>query len=297
MRKSNRKKSGFTIVRRSLPGDRIRYFKSEARKILFRPQNYPKFLAGTLIYILLSAGISAATRLVLSLAGESVPDGLADYLAFALYLLLAMPMGVGFYLFALRSVESAGRAPSISVMLEPFSSAKLLSRVYRCFLAYLWRLGVVLAVIAAGFGFACRVYDAYVFAGFPAAGALLMLCICAVTLILAHFLAVFFSNIYPLMAVALKNRDLSLRAVAKVSKALMRGHRLELCGLVFSFGFWAFFSVVTVGVAFALFAAPYFVAAHAVYSCYLCDLQGKSALICLEEYKNNERHLSVKAEK
>ncbi|NLK39116.1 MAG: DUF975 family protein [Clostridiales bacterium] len=286
--RKSKKGGGGIVIRRSLQNDRVRFFKSEARKLLFQPKNYPKFVAATLINMLLSMGITAIAGLIVSLAGEDVPDYLIDYLVFGLYLLLAMPVGVGFYLFALRSVESAGRAPSVSVILEPFSSAKLLIRIYRCFLAYLWRGALIIGEIAVGISIACRVNDYYLSWGYPVAGAVMMLCICAVTLIFAHFLALILCNVYPMMAVAMKNRDLSIRGVVKISKLLMKGHRFELFGLTFSFGFWALLSAFTAGIVFAAYAAPYFVAANAVYTSYLCDLQDKPSLAYVEHKKKTK---------
>lgn len=270
------KKKGIVVVKRSLQSDRVRYFKSEARKILNRSQNYPKFVAATLIYMLLSVGITAVSRLTGALSVADKPAYLAEYLSFAVYLLLVMPVGAGLYIFALRTVECTGTAPSVAVLLEPFSSAKMLFRVYRCFFAYLWRVFLIILTIGAGTYAASSVYDIYASDGYALTGLLSMLLICVCAVFAAYLLSLYLCGIYPLMAVVLKNGDMSIKEAAKYSKKAMHGHRLELFGLVFSFGFWALFSALTLGIVFAAYAAPYFIISNAVFTSYIYDLAGKA---------------------
>ncbi len=268
------KKGGRVFVRRSMQSDRIGFFKSEAREIIFRRGNYSKIFFSFTLLLLLNIGTSELVRGVCRLcsfdAGVAY-EFAAQYVSFALYLLVVVPAGAGMYLCALRATVTAGVFPPPSTLLTPFACKNTISRIYSCYFVYFWRFLFLFGVARIGLYVANRTFGNLAVKELFFAGFFLAAVICLLTYFALCLFFILFSGVYPLLTLVLRRDDISIKNAKKYSKKIMRSHRLEIFELQSSFVLLFLFSAATFGILFVAYTLPYFLLTNALYSSYLID--------------------------
>jgi hypothetical protein len=99
---------------------------------------------------------------------------------------------------------------------------------------------------------------AYLPRGFP-----LLPLACALSAAFAVLGLCVFSRRFAVAALYVGDSTLSLRGAAKRSAALMRGHKIEAAALTLSFTGWWIAGFLTLGIALAFFALPYYLCCYA----------------------------------
>ena len=204
----------------------------------------------------------AALRLAESAAGD------------LLILAVTAPLVAGLLLCVLRAVRET-ELPDFGIRrgLSPFSAGGLgrffasagdYRRAVALISSMALRTAIRLAFIAAPL-WAVAESDgllasaaAYLPRGFP-----LLPLACALSAAFAASGLCVFTRRFAAAALYIGDSSLSLRAAAKRSAALMRGHKLEAAALALSFTGWWIAGFLTLGVALAFFALPYFLCCYA----------------------------------
>jgi len=243
---------------------RRRYFKREARYIIFSGGNWYKLVFASIFMMMTMVSVKYICGSFFSVfnGGQNAESYFTDIL----YLAVIVPLLYGFYAYNITLTDN--ETPRFGVMFDVFGSLVLLVRAYKVFFTYLWRYFIWLAVI---YG-ALKAIDIY-------AGTVLIstlsLAAAAVFIIIG---LVFLQRYYLTLYVAIYNNNMTVHEAVKHSVSLMKGYKFDTLMFQFEFALWFIISYLTLGIAAVVYVIPYYVLANLQFSKFIFNTNSKENL-------------------
>jgi len=219
---------------------RRRFFKREARRVIFSGSNWYKLVFASLFMSLTAVSVSYISDSFFAVMPAN--SYAASYLTDILYLAVIVPLIYGFYAYCGELMT--GTTPRFGVIFDVYGSVAMLARVYKIFFVYLWRYFIWLAMIYAG-----------LFAG----GYFI---IAAAVIFIGG--GIFLQRYYLVPYIALHN--MTVHEAVKCSVKLMKGYKFDILMFRFSFAVWFVISFLTLGVTAVMFVIPYYMLANLEFS-------------------------------
>ena len=234
---------------------RRRYFKREARQIIFTGGNWYKLICASAFMMMTMVSVKYICGSFFTLIDGS--HGAESYLTDIVYLAVIVPLVYGFYAYNIKLTDN--KPSRFGVIFDGFGSAALLGRAYKVFFAYLWRYVIWFAMIYA----ALTAAEYYLIPALIAA---------AVFIIIG---AVFLQRYYLTLYVAVCNTKMTVREAVKYSIPLMKGYKLDTLMFQLGFALWFVISYLTLGIAAVVYVIPYYVLANLQFSKFIFQTNSK----------------------
>lgn len=258
--------SGDNIIERAhgIIHRRRTYLLREARRLVIK--NITAFVLFSLLFLTVTVGIKYTAGLFFDIISVKNNTVLRSVLCDIMTLTLTVPLLYGFYGFTVCLYEGEN---NIATVLSGFTSAASAGRAYGLFFIYAWRYAAFYAA-----GYVCLRTASVAFDCFSVMGEAQAAVISAIILTAAGIStmavgAVQTKRVYLTMHIAQKNTGMSLREAAVVSVCAMRRHKWEALALKLSFIWLAVISLFIPFALAALLVLPYYIAANAVFGCYV----------------------------
>gem|GEM_PF-3361149 len=221
---------------------RRRYFKREARHIIFSGSNWYKLVFASMFMLVIMVSVNYICGSFLDVF--NVDKNIEAYLTDIIYLAVIVPFIYGFCLYNIKLADN--ESPRFGVIFDVYGSMSLLARTYKVFFTYIWRYFIWFAII-----YGALIAAEYYF--IPAVIAAVALIICG---------AIFLQRYYLTLYVALRNDDITVREAVKCGTSRMKGYKFDTLMFQFTFTAWFIVSFFTLGITAVLYVIPYYVLAN-----------------------------------
>jgi hypothetical protein len=243
------------------------YLLHEARRLVIK--NMSAFIIFSLFLLIITVGIKYTAGIFFDVISVNTNTVLRSVLCDIMTLTLIIPILYIFYGFAVCLYEGENNTTAVMSGLISSSSA---GRSYGLFFIYTWRYAVFYAAGYVCLRTASVAFDCFSQIGESRMAVISIIVLTAVGILILTIGSLLLNRVYLTLHIAQKNAGMSLREATAASKCAMRRHKREALVFKLSFIWLAALSFLIPFALAALIVIPYYIAANAVFGCYIYGL-------------------------